>query len=562
MTLLRTPASGSRARTRSISSRNGSVPPNRRIRRSTVGDACWKDRSYHGMTPGTVGHRLEQARAHLGGLQVGHPNPVDALDRGQLGKQLLEQREVAEVLAVGGRVLADEEQLPHALLPQPARLGDDVGGPPRDERAAEHRDGAERATPVAAAGDLQRRPRAGVEPGAHEVLAVAVPGQRHAGSRTRAVDRRQRQQHATVRGNVGCRPRTTEDGGQVARHVAVGVETEHGVGIGQLVGEGLAVALGEAAHGHDGLGAPGLLEVGRLEQGVDGVLLGLLDEAAGVDQCDVGVGGVVDEGPALGGEPAGELLGVDLVAGAPEGDQRDAAAARGGGHAATLVARRAGPCTPSRVLRMPSDTSARIRDLLAEHPVVDGHNDLPWEARERVGYDWDRLDISHPGQPHPHRPPPPAGRRGRGAVLVGLRPRVAAGRRRRDRHPRAGRRRARDDRPVCRRPRPRDHPRRRGARLVARPDRLADRRRGRPQHRLVARHAADAARPRRALPDPHPQRQRAVGRLGDRRAGAGRALAVRPRGGPRDEPARDARRPLARVGRHHARRPRGRPRPR
>ena len=43
---------------------------------------------------------------------------------------------------------------------------------------------------------------------------------------------------------------------------------------------------------------------------------------------------------------------------------------------------------------MPSDTAARIRDLLAEHPVVDGHNDLPWEARERVGYDWDRLDIS------------------------------------------------------------------------------------------------------------------------------------------------------------------------
>ena len=29
---------------------------------------------------------------------------------------------------------------------------------------------------------------------------------------------------------------------------------------------------------------------------------------------------------------------------------------------------------------MPSDTSARIRDLLAGHPVLDGHNDLPWEA--------------------------------------------------------------------------------------------------------------------------------------------------------------------------------------
>jgi membrane dipeptidase len=48
---------------------------------------------------------------------------------------------------------------------------------------------------------------------------------------------------------------------------------------------------------------------------------------------------------------------------------------------------------------MPSDTSARIRELLAGHPVLDGHNDLPWEARERAGYDWDRLDISQPGCP-------------------------------------------------------------------------------------------------------------------------------------------------------------------
>jgi membrane dipeptidase len=48
---------------------------------------------------------------------------------------------------------------------------------------------------------------------------------------------------------------------------------------------------------------------------------------------------------------------------------------------------------------MLSDTSARIRDLLAEHPVVDGHNDLAWEARDRVGYDWERLDISSPGCP-------------------------------------------------------------------------------------------------------------------------------------------------------------------
>ena len=48
---------------------------------------------------------------------------------------------------------------------------------------------------------------------------------------------------------------------------------------------------------------------------------------------------------------------------------------------------------------MASETDARVHDLLRHHPVIDGHNDLPWEARERVAYDWDELDIALPGQP-------------------------------------------------------------------------------------------------------------------------------------------------------------------
>ncbi|MFD9816491.1 dipeptidase [Streptomyces sp. NPDC059080] len=36
----------------------------------------------------------------------------------------------------------------------------------------------------------------------------------------------------------------------------------------------------------------------------------------------------------------------------------------------------------------------RIAALLAEHPVVDGHNDLPWALRAQVGYDLDRRDIA------------------------------------------------------------------------------------------------------------------------------------------------------------------------
>ncbi|MFI1967002.1 dipeptidase [Streptomyces pathocidini] len=37
---------------------------------------------------------------------------------------------------------------------------------------------------------------------------------------------------------------------------------------------------------------------------------------------------------------------------------------------------------------------AQARELLAAHPVVDGHNDLPWALRAQVRYDLDRLDIA------------------------------------------------------------------------------------------------------------------------------------------------------------------------
>ncbi|MBW5423080.1 membrane dipeptidase [Streptomyces sp. BG9H] len=46
------------------------------------------------------------------------------------------------------------------------------------------------------------------------------------------------------------------------------------------------------------------------------------------------------------------------------------------------------PATPSAA---PLDEA---RALLADFPVVDGHNDLPWALREKAGYDLDRLDIA------------------------------------------------------------------------------------------------------------------------------------------------------------------------
>lgn len=45
---------------------------------------------------------------------------------------------------------------------------------------------------------------------------------------------------------------------------------------------------------------------------------------------------------------------------------------------------------------------ARARALLAEHPVADGHNDLPWRLREQVRYDLSRRDIATDQRAHLH----------------------------------------------------------------------------------------------------------------------------------------------------------------
>jgi membrane dipeptidase len=42
------------------------------------------------------------------------------------------------------------------------------------------------------------------------------------------------------------------------------------------------------------------------------------------------------------------------------------------------------------------DLLARARTLHSQAPLIDGHNDYPWELRQRAGRDLDKLDISKP----------------------------------------------------------------------------------------------------------------------------------------------------------------------
>ncbi|MFJ8825786.1 dipeptidase [Streptomyces sp. NPDC102467] len=51
---------------------------------------------------------------------------------------------------------------------------------------------------------------------------------------------------------------------------------------------------------------------------------------------------------------------------------------------------------------MTDDALRQARAVLAEFPVVDGHNDLPWALREQVTYDLDARDIAADQSAHLH----------------------------------------------------------------------------------------------------------------------------------------------------------------
>jgi hypothetical protein len=102
----------------------------------------------------------------------------------------------------------------------------------------------------------------------------------------------------------------------------------HQIGLGEGVGQLVAVALGQAA-GDDQPGAllPG---VGQREDGLDRLLPGGVDEGARVDDHEVGDSGVIGRHHALGEEGADDLLGVDLVLGAAERLEDEVASAYAG----------------------------------------------------------------------------------------------------------------------------------------------------------------------------------------------------------------------------------------
>jgi len=75
-------------------------------------------------------------------------------------------------------------------------------------------------------------------------------------------------------------------------------------------------------------------------------------------------------------------------------------------------ARVASAVLPALLLGLPAlaadPGTQRIERILAQTPLIDGHNDLPWEIRSRFGSDLDKVDLSRStvGLPAPEGSPP------------------------------------------------------------------------------------------------------------------------------------------------------------
>ena len=105
---------------------------------------------------------------------------------------------------------------------------------------------------------------------------------------------------------------------------------DDGVDFGDVLADLVAVALDEAACDDEALGVPftgaavgDCLHLDHLEDSVDGLLLGGVDEGASVDDEDFGVFGVGGELAAGVMEEAHHDFGVDEILGAAEGDETD-----------------------------------------------------------------------------------------------------------------------------------------------------------------------------------------------------------------------------------------------
>ncbi len=196
--------------------------------------------------------------------------------------------DAVEIAAVVGEVLGDQVQLDDAPGLQRRGLGDERVRAERPVPTAPQRDGAEGAPVVAALADLQ-------------VCHVPQAADGQARARVLALAAIEQAAHHELRDQLGQVPESQEE-----------------VDLGDRPLQLVTVPLDHAADGDERAEPAGVFEACGIEQRVDGLFLGRVDERARVHDQHIGVGAVFGRHGALSRERGRDALGVDGVLIAPE----------------------------------------------------------------------------------------------------------------------------------------------------------------------------------------------------------------------------------------------------
>jgi len=261
---------------------------------------------------GVGGEGLEQGLVHAVGLEVEETDP-DGPQRLELRQEAREPAPSRPLPARG--VLADEHELARAAGESRLGFTEDLRRRHGRVHALDQRDGTVRAAAVAAVRELH----VGVD--GTDATRRRRPGGVGAGPGARGRLRRARLHSAPV----ACGRRRARLGGQRADQRAP-VEPRPEIHLGQRRRELAAISLHQTAHGGDARAARMRRRDG-IEDGGDRLLLGGVDEAAGVDDHDVGVRRPSSLQAAL-LEGAFEAGGIGLVLGAAESLDEEARGAQ------------------------------------------------------------------------------------------------------------------------------------------------------------------------------------------------------------------------------------------
>ena len=235
------------------------------------------------------GHRVDQFLGDLVRIEVVQADPVDAADGAEFTQQFRQLVAAVQVDTVAGDVLGDDDQFLHAAAGQLLRLRQDIFHGAAAVFAPQGGDDAVGAVVVAALGDAQ----------------------------IRRVFRREQDAVALVHRRVDA----AEKAGRAARRdllqgihdVHIAAAAQNAVHLGQFREDLLAVALGKAA-GHQNLFDPALrLQLRGAEDMIDGLGLGAVDKAAGVDDHHVRRRVLPAQGVAAVAHQGHHLLTVDQV---------------------------------------------------------------------------------------------------------------------------------------------------------------------------------------------------------------------------------------------------------